>query len=172
MKSFKQYLNESEPSVKDLNARLKAINGKKVPKGPAETQAQNDPDLGKIINHGETFTRLHPNTEKCKATGHGACHWNSAAEYRAGNADRIAIGYAHHPITGWHQHTWGVKDGRVVEATPHDFHNTHWHGTVLSKEESDAFAAHVEKKENYKGAGNVRTKKGGSIEDLVKNNKK
>lgn len=178
MKSFKQYVTEADSKTRKpspltvLNAKLRTINKKTVPKGHARYQVDNDPDLDKIISHGQTFTELHRNTHFCTSKHDGRCHWNAAAEYKAGNADRIAIGYAHHPDTGWHQHSWGVKDGKVVEPTPHDRDNTHWHGRVLSKKESDAFATHVSKRENYPGAGNVRTTQGGSIEDLVKANKK
>lgn len=167
MKTYEQFITESA-SLNSLNKHLKSINGKSLPSGHAQSQAHNDPDLHKIMKHGKTFTQLHTNTQKCKTTNHGECHWNAAAEYKAGNADRIAIGYAHHPQTGWHQHTWGVKGGKVVEPSPHDRDNTHWHGRVLSKKESDAFAAHVSKKQNYPGAGNVRTHKGGSVDDMVK----
>lgn len=167
MKTYEQFITESA-SLDSLNKHLKSINGKSIPSGHAQTQVHNDPDLHKIMKHGKTFTKLHTNTQKCKTTNHGECHWNAAAEYKAGNADRIAIGYAHHPETGWHQHTWGVKGGKVVEPSPHDRDNTHWHGRVLSKKESDAFAAHVSKKQNYPGAGNVRTHKGGSVDDMVK----
>lgn len=172
MKTFCQFIIEASSSLETLNSKLKSVNGKTVPRGHAQHQVENDPDLHKIIKQGKTFTEMHPNTKKCKRTEHGECHWNAAAEYKAGNADRIAIGYAHHPQTGWHQHSWGVKDGKVVEPSPHDKGNTHWHGKVLSKKESDAFAAHVGKKENYPGAGNVRTHKGGSVEDMVQRHNK
>ena len=138
-----------------------------VAQGPvmAQYQMDNDPDLEAILNDGQNFTELAPNTRQYLGTD-GSCHWNTGKLYSEGKIDSVVVVYAKNH-EGWHQHTWGVKDGKVVETTESNLGNTDWFGKELSPEQSQSFADFVARPENRPGNGNVRTKKGGS---LIKDN--
>lgn len=83
----------------------------------------------------------------------GECHWNASNLYREGEVDTIAIGYAYDPRVGWIQHTWGVKDGGVVETNPSSNPTTYF-GVQLTPIEADSFAAWTAV--NEPGEGMVR----------------
>ncbi len=101
---------------------------------------------------GEGMVKLH--------MADGECHWNTAKLFQQGKVDKIVVGYALN-AQGWHQHTWGEKDGKVVETTPSNFINKKYFGAPLDDKEGAAFAKFAEK--NRPGMGMVRTHQGGSI---------
>jgi len=127
----------------------------------ARHQYIDDPDKDKILAHGKDYTKL----GKFVRMKDGCCHWNTCKLFTEGHVDHIVIGYAHN-YQGWHQHTWGLKDGHLVETTSENTDNDHWYGYTLSPDEATAFADHCAK---YKpGMGMVRTSRGGSLTELVR----
>jgi hypothetical protein len=121
-------------------------------------QMSNDPDSDLIANSGKMWKE----TQRSKPTimEEGACHWNVSKLFKEGKIDTIGVGYAKN-FQGWHQHTFGLKDNKVVETTDDNLRNTIYYGIPLSKEQSKSFSKFVLQKENKKGNGNVRTIKGG-----------
>jgi hypothetical protein len=70
-----------------------------------------------------------------------------------GKVDSIVIGYTNNG-NGWYQHTWGLKNGRVVETTASNRNNSYYYGLELKKSDADAFADWTEL--NPPGGGVVR----------------
>ena len=73
--------------------------------------------------------------------------------FKKGDVDQIVIGYAKDGGR-WHQHTWGMKDGKVVETTRGNFGVTEYYGLPLEGEEANKFAEWTAK--NAPGQGKVR----------------
>lgn len=113
-------------------------------------QVRNDPDLLRITSEGKKMSPK--GMLKVPMVG-GECHWNTSKLFKQGKVDQIVIGYAKGPY-GWHQHTWGMKDGKVVETTEGNFDNSEFFGLPLEGEEAGKFAEWVEK--NPPGGGVVR----------------
>lgn len=163
MKSFIKFILESEEHLL-LEDKKNKFSGHLNKIAPGEIvgahQAANDPDTNHIMKNGKTFTDYDSKTSKQCQGPAGDCHWNVAKLHKAGKLDGIGVGYTknHH---GWHQHTWGMKNDKVVETTPSNMHNTHWHGSVIYGEQAKNFADHVLKPTSQPGNGNVRTKQGG-----------
>lgn len=122
-------------------------------------QILDDPDLEKIMKDGDLLEN--PDIIRNLGTD-GECHWNTGKLYSAGEVDTIVVGYAKNEF-GWHQHTWGLKGGKVVETTASNLENTAYLGVSLSPEQSSRFAAFLARPENAPGNGNVRTRRGGSV---------
>lgn len=143
----------------ELEAKLGEAGKVKWPEG-AESQFDGDPDKLRIATEGEWFsakdTFQYPMTD-------GHCHWNTAKLYERGSVDDVVIGYAKNKY-GWHQHTWGLIDGGVVETTPSNFANTKYFGMRLSPKEAKAFVKWTKK--NKPGLGRVRSEISGPVEGL------
>ena len=121
------------------------------------SQFNNDPDLVLIFKKGKFFN----SDSMIKVKGiDGRCHWNVAELYDEGKIDEIIIGYAEN-FQGWHQHTWGLKKGKVVETTQSNYINTNYFGYTLSKKEAKEFVKFSNSVRP--GQGFMRTNKGGSI---------
>ena len=159
-------LHEKEKSAAGTQARtpLKTLETKlnSVAAGPivAIHQAVNDPDLNLISEYGKAWTSSSLSPDKSLRGPDSECHWNTSKLFQKGLVEHVVIGYAKNE-EGWHQHTWGLKDGRVIETTPSNAQNSHWFGVPLDEAESKRFAEHVLKPTSAPGNGNVRTVKGG-----------
>lgn len=144
----------------------------------ARYQLDNDPDSRSLLKSSQRFhynditpqPQINKVYDKKQFGREGECHWNASKMYEAGHIDAIVIGYATAQSGYTFQHTWGLKNGKVVDTTPG--YNTRsntgylvsYYGKVLSPAQSSAFASHCSK--NPPGKGMVRTLKGGSIETL------
>ena len=64
------------------------------------------------------------------------CHWNVATLYDDAAIDSIVTGYALSDDGLWRQHSWGLKDGRIVETTTR---RDAYVGYVLTEDECDDF---------------------------------
>jgi hypothetical protein len=116
-------------------------------------QLLHDPDAAIIESQGR-LVEASKNNRQGVFGPDGECHWNVADLFREGKIDAIVIGYAKNRSAGWHQHTWGEKDGKIVETTPSNMSSTHYFGVALDKQDSRAFAAWT--KANKPGMGKVR----------------
>lgn len=127
----------TKPTAKDVQEL-----GAKLPGGFSGHQVNHDPGVGMISEKGVHQSGANK-TLVSMTDGH--CHWNSAELFKSGKIDAVVIGYAQHPDNGgrWHQHTWGVKDGKVVETTASNKGVTKYFGVPLSKADSQAFADHA-----------------------------
>jgi len=113
-------------------------------------QFDRDPDLLRIMKEGKKFS---PEDMVKKPMAPGECHWNTSKLFQKGEVDQIVIGYAKQGDE-WHQHTWGMKDGKVVETTSGNFGNDELFGLPLEGEEAEMFASWCEN--NPPGNGAVR----------------
>lgn len=123
----------------------------------AINQFLDDPDLDRIAARGVAYG---PPAVRLQGLPDGECHWNAAKLLSEGKIDQIVVGYARNEH-GWHQHTWGLKDGKVVETTASNFTNTHYFGAPLTDGEAKAFVKLTG--DNPAGGGMVRTSRGGSV---------
>lgn len=128
-------------------------------------QLRDDPNKDHILSSGQRRSGrdLHPRNNTFLGQD-GNCHWNTGRLYAEGKIDAVVVGYARNS-QGWHQHTWGVKDGRVVETTLSNTRNLEYYGSQLSSTQSSQFSRFVARPENRPGNGNVRTNQGGSPYD-------
>jgi hypothetical protein len=139
-----------KPSKKDVSDLVSSINrnygaswgGTEFVGNPPS----HDPDAGLIAHQGKAF--LVPNKPIQMLGKDEECHWNVSRLYREGKIDSIVIGYTRTPIDAggsgkWFQHTWGLKNGEVVETTKFNTFNKNYFGVALNKEQADAFATHV-----------------------------
>lgn len=120
----------------DINALIGKL--KKLKKGvlAAPDQLYRDPDVTRILNEGQSYDA------KSSTFIHmldGKCHWNASKLYKTGEVDAIVIGYTNNG-NGWYQHTWGLKDGKVVETTASNAGNKMYYGLELKGKEASAFA--------------------------------
>lgn len=122
-------------------------------------QFLDDPDLDMIARRGMPYG---PAKIRLNGLPDGECHWNTAQLFAEGKIDQIVVGYARNEF-GWHQHTWGLKDGKVVETTASNFDNTHYFGAPLDDAEARAFVKLTG--DNPSGGGMVRTSRGGATLD-------
>src|SRR5205085_2023148 len=107
----------------------------------AKHQMETDPDLSRILSEGK-FISTKGSMEMLGKDGE--CHQNAGKLFEERKIDAIAIGYARTPPgpweDQWHQHTWGMKDGKIVETTRSNVGNRAYYGVTLSSKESAAFA--------------------------------
>lgn len=111
----------------------------------------NHPDIRFITKNG----RLASGSNKKYMAGNDAqCHWNVAELYSQGKIDAVVIGYAKHPLNQrmggvleqiWHQHTWGIKNGKIIETTKSNMASTEYFGAELNAKEAQAFVSHANK---------------------------
>ena len=77
-----------------------------------------DPDMMLIANKGKDYKSWMDFTSPQKYMEH-ECHWNTVKAYVNGDADSVVIGfYKDTRNHGWVQHTWGLKNGKVLDPTP------------------------------------------------------
>jgi hypothetical protein len=119
-------------------------------------QIQHDPDAEAMASRGKEFK----GKPKMVSMTDGDCHWNVAKLYSENKIDTIVIGYAANSW-GWHQHTWGLKGGKIIETTPSNMSNTAWFGMELTPVEVERFVALTSKHRG--GEDMVRTTKGGPV---------
>lgn len=159
MKTFKQWLKENDSD--HMINKLKSISGTWRPGSDGIRgihQLLSDPDLKHIHDHGKKYYSGDRKTIKMRD---GECHWNVSKLHDKKKIDHIVVGYAQ-TDRGWHQHTWGLKNDKVVETTPYDHENTSlYFGHKLSDNDANKFKQLT--KNNPPGKGMVRTKKGGKV---------
>ena len=68
---------------------------------------------------------------------HSNCHGNVSALYQDKKIDHIVTGFALTTDGAWREHTWGLKDGDIVETT---VRRLLYFGKVLDEKEADSFA--------------------------------
>ena len=148
---------EADAGTAELDAKMQGeISKAMIPQ--ARHQFENDPDKELIADRAV----MKSGAGKIEMMGRDSeCHWNAGKLYDQGKIDSIVIGYAHLPGTGWFQHTWGDKGGKIVETTPSGRGITKYLGAKLTDAESAGFADHLRK--NAPGQGMIRTKRGGGI---------
>jgi hypothetical protein len=147
---------EGGSGLNTLKRKLAQLGGPKGMPSDAMYQASNDPDLMQIVQYGKLYKRVTK-----RYTGRDAeCHWNVAKLFKMGYIDTICVGYAQNE-EGWHQHTWGLLDGGVVETTPSNFENSAWFGVPLNEDECKWFV--LKCKRNKPGMGMIRTRQGGAV---------
>jgi hypothetical protein len=93
----------------------------------------NDPDINMIVSSGEFYTTKGRRVAKMAAN---SCHRNTSALYSAGKIDKIVTGYALSDDLGWRSHTFGLKNGKVVETT---YEYDLYYGIELGPRESKRF---------------------------------
>lgn len=147
----------AKTNLEKLLARLLEISGDDRAMGAH--QFAEDPDLRAIVKRGSPFDPRKAGIIRQPMVD-ANCHWNVAKLYKAGRIDTIVVGYAKNQY-GWHQHTWGLKNGALVETTASNFQNSMWYGAEMSKTEASAFVKLTA--DNPAGQGMIRTKKGGSV---------
>jgi hypothetical protein len=103
---------------------------------PLTRQLGQDPDLDILADRGQMMSKDGWSAQKGKKH---ACHPNSAKLYDKGKVDTIATGYARGSGGYWYQHSWGIKDGKIVETTV-EFDE--YFGVELTKAEATRFAQH------------------------------
>lgn len=151
----------------DLQDKLKTTGGN--PQMVSISQWDDDPNLDKIFNYGvhTEYTTANP-LGKYTPNGlmgvDGECHWNVAKLFVDGDVDDICIGYTQN-FHGWHQHTWGLKGGQIIETTASNLDNYAYYGYKLNKAEAATWSKFV--KEHPPGAGFVNTTKGGSLSNIL-----
>jgi hypothetical protein len=123
-------------------------------------QFVNDPNSDLILKRGK-YTPISDTTNYEKdgrdwdhLGENGECHWNVAKLQENKEIDSTVIGYAFSDDLGWFQHTWGLKNGKIVETTSGNQNAKGYFGAALTKKEADSFAAWC--KANPPGAGKVR----------------
>lgn len=126
-------------------------------------QLANDPDLDKILANGALKSgkgKVFPWSDDMVD---GQCHWNTAKLYKAKAIDTIVIGVVHSPQQGggWYQHTWGLKNGKIVETTSSNSSADKYFGVALNKAQSAKFVKNLTSSKYAPGNGMVRTKTGG-----------
>lgn len=74
-----------------------------------------DPDLALLAENGRSFS---PSNRVMALGRPNQCHSNVGRLFTRGRVDSIVVGYAL-PSDDfmWRQHTWGLKDGHLVETT-------------------------------------------------------
>jgi hypothetical protein len=93
-----------------------------------------DQDAGTIAKHGDSFPIAGRKVAMMDAS---RCHWNVSKLFTKGKIDSICTGYALAADKGWRQHTWGLKNGKIVETT---YKYQAYFGVELSEEGSAIFA--------------------------------
>jgi hypothetical protein len=74
------------------------------------------------------------------------CHWNAAALFHTGKVDAIGTGYAlgagkHVTDDTWFPHSWGIKDGKIVETTKANFPIKKYFGITLTGKDARRFVS-------------------------------
>lgn len=115
------------PELVPLESRLLEIGGKRF-------VARDEPDLEKILERG--YLREGDGAQLVNGTPN-RCHGNAAYLWERGEAD-IVTGYALSEDGLWRQHSWGEKDGEIIETTSK---REKYYGVRLTDEEAAQFAA-------------------------------
>lgn len=134
----------SAPSSGDADALAATLDGidnsASIP-AQAMNQLKHDPDAKLIAEKGSSQSTKGATYVAGKE---GQCHWNTAKLFKEGKIDAVVIGYARTPKgvnpPNWHQHTWGMKNGKIVETTASNKGNLHYFGVKLGKADSGKFA--------------------------------
>lgn len=128
----------SQELKKELESKLGTLDSKL--KGfKLQDVALSDPDLQLILEKGELMLGK-GKMEMFMAEGE--CHWNVAELYRKGDIDSIVIGYTYNPYNPklMIQHTWGLKNGIVVETTASNAYNGKYYGYILNEDQAKSFS--------------------------------
>ena len=153
-------ISHSMPEKKYTEALEDKLNAKAGVKGNhpgvlQRGQLQADPDAKEILEKGRFSKTVHKNKDKkmtLKEGSSGQCHDNTARLYDQGEIDDIVFGYCQHIDGTWRQHTWGMKNGKIVETTLENYERAYrYYGTKLSKNAADDFSAFVAKLRNEPG---------------------
>ncbi len=123
-------------AVAAINKKLNAVKGTKG----IDSRLGDDPDLRSVASRGEFFGKAPMPTDKSLIGQNSECHWNVAKLYARGKIDAIGTGYAMMRSGFWGQHTWGIKDGKIVETTPANLGTPKYYGFVMSDKEASGFA--------------------------------
>jgi len=94
-----------------------------------------DPDIDIIAEKGKPYSTKGKVFKEMRSN---QCHANASSLAIRGKVDYMVTGFALSLDGGWRQHSWGIKDGTIVETTYPRFIN--YFGTPLSKKEAKAFA--------------------------------
>lgn len=113
--------------------------------GLAVAPIREEPDAKKIIQRGRVFS---PKGARIVSGDRNRCHGNAARLYLQKRGIEIATGYALSEDEVWRQHSWGVKDGKVIETTaPREL----YFGFILTPPEARLFCwvnQYLESKQN------------------------
>jgi len=133
-----------DPTTFKLLAKLDKIIPARPPYAVYNTvmdQMDRDPDKKLIMSRGKATKKKDLSKKRVlESMDEGKCHWNTGKLYDEGKIDAVVIGYAKNTSAGWHQHTWGIKDGKIVETTQSNMSSTAYFGAQLTPTESQAFA--------------------------------
>ena len=99
---------ELPKSLRPLEKKLLSMGGSFAIVRPNET------DAGRILAQG---VRLSGRSAELVRLDMCRCHGNSAKLHLADPSFRIMTGYALSSDSIWRQHTWTIRDGKVVETT-------------------------------------------------------
>ena len=99
-----------------------------------------DPDLDWLAVRGKFISTV---GLKEVLVNQNDCHRNASKLFTTGKIDTIVTGYAaatrpDSKTEYWYQHSWGLKDRKIVETTAGGYHR--YFGVVLTKQESVKFA--------------------------------
>ena len=136
----------SKEQIANFESRVTRSTG--APFRGYDGEVENDPDIGLLTDRGRYYS---PKSMIRMPLRPQKCHWNVAALYESGKIDKIVIGYMHNAASipdwlntnTWIQHTWGLKDGKIVETTPANFRADNYYGMELNHREANAFVAHA-----------------------------
>lgn len=92
-----------------------------------------DPEITQIVSDGKFYTN---NGRRMVKMAANSCHRNISALYAYGKIDKIVTGYALADDLGWRSHTFGLKNGKVVETT---YQYDLYYGAELTPAESKVF---------------------------------
>jgi hypothetical protein len=134
------------------------IQGNMNAEGTRTQQISKDPDAERIAAKGK-LSKVKGRGGNAAKMGEpqlgtdGQCHWNTGKLYEEGKIDSVVIGFAK-GSQGWHQHTWGMKKGKIIETTASNLRdNEHYFGLELSPVESTAFSLWVKGNPPGQGVG-------------------
>lgn len=128
-----------------LKEKLLSIGGTDI----FSNQLEHDPDAGLLLEKGKVFEGYKAYVEMKPHQ----CHWNVSALFENKIIDYIVIGYALNSDDVWFQHTWGLKDGVIIDTAEVNFlHIKTYFGIVL--DDPNSFVELC--KNNPAGSGKVR----------------
>ncbi len=129
----------------NLSNHLLSIGGNSI----FSDQIEYDPDVDLLLKEGRIFSGSKAFIEMQV----NECHWNVAHLFENKVIDQIVIGYALNYEDIWFQHTWGLKEGVIIETSEVNFVNIKiYFGTILSAPHSFIKLC----KNNPAGNGKVR----------------
>ena len=129
--------DQRKQAIKVIENKIGAKYNNNDPKRPMiDARLRSDPDLQSLVKSGAVVS------------GSGAisilgreheCHWNAARLYAAGKIDAIGTGYVLTERNLWTQHSWGMKDGKIVETVKANVGSSKYFGVVLNRGDAKAF---------------------------------